>query len=140
MMNFRNLATPLIAALALALPAGAALAEGDEPEYAPFAFTAAQAAGGGANYQRICAECHGAELEGLSAPSLVGDTFSWLYQPVSEFHAYVQELMPPGAGGTLSDAQVATIIAYIGQRNGMEAGPDAMPIDPAELEFVEFAQ
>ncbi|HWJ87759.1 MAG TPA: c-type cytochrome [Pelagibacterium sp.] len=130
-------------ALALGLAtfaAGTASAQDAASDLSPITFTAAQAIGGGANYQRVCAACHGAELEGFSAPQLSGANFSWLDRPVSELHAYTQELMPADAPGSLSDAQVTTIIAFLAQSNGMEAGDVALPTDRAELESMRFGQ
>lgn len=130
----------ILAATVLATFAGASMAQEGESELSPITFTAPQAIGGGANYQRSCASCHGAELEGFSAPQLSGPNFSWLDRPVSQFHDYIQDMMPADAPGTLSDAQVSTIIAYIAQSNGMEAGETALPTDPAELESMRFGQ
>ncbi len=59
---------------------------------------------------------------------------------MSEFHGYIQDLMPADAPGSLSDAQVSTIIAFIAQSNGMQAGDVALPTDPAELETIRFGQ
>lgn len=126
-------------ALLLAFPAGASLAQ-DASDLDAITFTTPQAIGGGANYQRSCASCHGAQLEGFSAPALSGPNFSWLERPVSEFHAYIKDMMPADAPGTLSDAQVSTIIAFIAQNNGMEAGATALTTDPAELESMRFGQ
>lgn len=126
-----------------ALAAGGVIAQdnGDAAaDLAPLEFTAAQAIGGGANYQRSCASCHGTELEGVAGPALSGANFSWLDRPVTEFHDYIQDLMPADAPGSLSDAQVSTIIAYIAQSNGMVAGDVAMPTDPADLEGIAFGQ
>lgn len=120
--------------------AGGVSAQDGASELSPITFTAPQAIGGGANYQRLCAACHGAELEGFSAPQLSGANFSWLDRPVSEFHGYIQDLMPADAPGSLSDAQVSTIIAFIAQSNGMQAGDVALPTDPAELETMRFGQ
>ena len=128
------------AAALLAIPANVSLAQDGESELGAITFTAPQAIGGGANYQRSCASCHGAQLEGFSAPALSGPNFSWLDRPVSEFHAYIQDMMPADAPGTLSDAQVSTIIAFIAQNNGMQAGDTAIPTDPAELESMRFGQ
>ncbi len=123
-------------ALTLSLGGAGALAQ----DLAPLQFTAAQAVGGSANYQRACALCHGAELEGMSAPALASDTFSWLGLPVADLHGYIKELMPADAPGSLSDAQVSTIIAYIAQANGMAPGSVAIAADPAELEGIAFGQ
>lgn len=113
---------------------------GDTAELSPITFTAPQAIGGNGNYQRACASCHGAALEGSAGPALSGASFSWLDRPVADLHAYIQDLMPADAPGSLSDAQVSTIIAFMAQQHGMEAGDQPIPTDPAELESVRFGQ
>src|SRR5699024_3106893 len=103
--------------------------------------TAGQATGGGANYRRTCAACHGNDLEGIAGPALSGASFSSrIDQPVLELHDYIQEQMPPGQSNSLSDAQVSTVIAFLASRNGMSAGAEAMPTDSAELEGIRFGQ
>lgn len=110
-------------------------------ELAPFAFTAGQAVGGKTNYQRLCADCHGNNLEGTAAPALSGANFAhWIDGPAIDLFTFIQDQMPAGAGGTLSDAQVATIMAHLAKENGMEQGTTPMPTDPAELEGVRFGQ
>lgn len=132
--------TALAVAGPLAGQGGDVVAQEAEVELAPLYFTNGQATGGAANYNRSCASCHGTELEGFSAPALSGANFSWLNRPVTEMHTYIQDLMPVDAPGTLSDAQVSTIIAYIARSNGMQPGDQAMPTDPAELEGIGFLQ
>jgi mono/diheme cytochrome c family protein len=131
-----------LGAIALTLTLSTAIQAQDSAagDLAPLQFTAAQAVGGGANFQRACASCHGAELEGMSAPALASETFSWLGLPVADFHGYIKELMPADAPGSLSDAQVSTIIAYIAQANGMAPGSVAMPTNPEDLGGIAFGQ
>lgn len=160
MSIYRNLGGVALAALCLvALPIATSLAQdaeqaeeavqedgeaaaqdGDAAELSPITFTAPQAIGGGGNYARSCASCHGAELEGSAGPALSGDNFSWLDRPVADLHAYIQDLMPADAPGSLSDAQVSTIIAFMAQKQGMEAGDEPISTDPADLESVRFGQ
>jgi len=141
LMKSRHLAFATLAVAVLATGGVVAQDDGDAAaDLAPLEFTAAQAVGGGANYQRSCASCHGTELEGVAGPALSGANFSWRGRPVAEFHGYIQELMPADAPGSLSDAQVSTIIAFIAQHNDMVAGDVAMPTDPADLEGIAFGQ
>lgn len=138
-------AVQALGVIALTLSLGTAILAQDNSggtagDMAPLQFTAAQAVGGGANFQRACASCHGAELEGMSAPALASESFSWLGAPVADFHDYIKELMPADAPGSLSDAQVSTIIAYIAQANGMAPGSVPMPTNPADLEGIAFGQ
>lgn len=121
--------------------AGSAPAEETGSDLAPLTFTSAQAIGGGVNFQRNCAACHGNELEGGAGPSLSGRAFSGrVGQPVLELHNFIQSQMPPGQSNSLSDAQVSTIIAFLASRNGMVAGDEAIPTDSAELEGIMFGQ
>lgn len=110
-------------------------------DLAPFTYMAGQAVGGKSNYQRLCAECHGNNLEGTAAPALTGANFAhWIDAPAAELFAFIQDQMPAGAGGTLSDAQVATIMAHIAKVNGMEASTKSTPTSRAELEGIRFGQ
>lgn len=103
-------------------------------------FSAAQAVGGRLLYQRECATCHGNDLEGGVGPALAGESFSWHDRPVAELHRYIQEFMPVGAPGSLEAAQVTTIIAYLAQSNGLEAGDEPLPIEADQQENIVFAQ
>lgn len=146
MSIYRNLGGAAFAALCLvSLPIATSLGQdaeqgGDATELSPITFTAPQAIGGGGNYARSCASCHGSELEGSAGPALSGQNFSWLDRPVADLHAYIKDLMPADAPGSLSDAQVSTIIAFMAQKQGMEAGDEPISTDPADLATVRFGQ
>lgn len=100
---------------------------GDSPP-----FTAAQATAGAGLYQRQCASCHGAQLEGLHlAPSLVGERFdrAWRGQTVDRLMFHVRR-MPPTVGTAvpaLSDEDATNILAHFLQANGLEPGAAALP-------------
>lgn len=137
----RVLAAGLVLGMGGAAQVATAQAESDYGDLAPMTFTAPQATGGGANYRRLCASCHGHELEGTAGPALSGEAFSYrIGEPVFDLHDFIKNVMPPSAPGTLTDAQVATIIAYIAQGNGMKAGGPALPTNPEELESIAFGQ
>jgi cytochrome c len=90
----------------------------------PNAFTAEEARSGRDSYGSFCTFCHGKNLEGSSGPSLIGKAFKagWSKHSVAELYVFVQHTMPFCAGGSLSDAEYANIIAYILSRNEVEAG------------------
>ncbi|ADO44085.1 c-type cytochrome [Ketogulonicigenium vulgare] len=134
--GFLNAAGSKVAALSLVIFAAPLAAQ----DLQPLPFTKAQSIGGGANYQNLCAACHGAQLEGFAAPPLSGDTFGWLDRPASEYHAYLQATMPANAIGTLTDAQVSTIMAFMAEQNGMTPGDTPIPLTAAELEPFKFGQ
>lgn len=87
-------------------------------------YTAAQAARGVALYGQQCASCHGASLQGVSAPPLQGDLFinGWQSEPLSVLVAKVQKTMPADAPGKLTAQQTADLVAHILNRNGFPAG------------------
>ena len=85
-------------------------------------FTSAQAVAGRASYQRNCASCHGANVDdGNTAPPLRGAAFLGKYagKPAADLFTYVSTKMPPGNPGSLGGAEVAQIIAYVLQQNGI---------------------
>ena len=122
-----------LAAVALALgivaPAEAQPTEGG-------AFLEAQAASGRTAYGRSCASCHGATLRGAAhGPELTGRGFlgNWGPQTAGALYRYVRAEMPPGLGGSLSNAAYLNIVAYLLQENGHAAGPQALTADAGAI-------
>ena len=88
----------------------------------------AQAANGGAAYNRNCAECHQEDMSGsFEAPELAGPNFQnfWGDRPVNELIEMVA-FMPPDAEGTLGEGVYTNIAAYILSRNGIPASEQAL--------------
>jgi alcohol dehydrogenase (cytochrome c) len=88
-------------------------------------FTAAQASQGHAEYSAACASCHHENLSGGGeAPSLAGGNFlkSWGTRSTRELYDYLRAAMPLGKGGSLSDQQYESIVAFLLQANGATAG------------------
>jgi mono/diheme cytochrome c family protein len=103
-----------------------------QPPEAGF-FTEAQARAGVIEYSQHCASCHGADLQGISAPALVGEHFieSWQGRSVAELYAYTYHQMPLGRGGTLSEETYAATVVYMLEQNGFPSGDLALsPNDP----------
>jgi mono/diheme cytochrome c family protein len=95
-----------------------------DPGGAPL--VAAAAAGDGkAVYDKSCAACHGAELQGGGeSPPLKGPPFlaNWKGKTAAELYTFIHQNMPPGAAGSLSDADYRAVTAYILQANGAKEG------------------
>jgi len=92
-------------------------------------FTLAQATLGQKVFAQNCASCHGANLKGVSAPSLIGKTSGIAQQTVVEVYEYVSQQMPMTAPGSLSKAQFLSVVAYILEKNGHK--PSARPLTEA---------
>jgi mono/diheme cytochrome c family protein len=87
-------------------------------------YTAAQAANGAKAYQKTCAGCHGAKLQGGMGPALVGRQF-WLNyagKKASTLWSDVHTTMPMSAPGSVSAKRSVDIVAYLLQKNGVPAG------------------
>ncbi|MXY23176.1 MAG: PQQ-binding-like beta-propeller repeat protein, partial [Acidobacteria bacterium] len=118
------------------LGAGTLLAAARPQDAADGAFTAEQAAAGWSVYARRCGECHGTGLMGLShGPPLRGVDFlnGWAGRTTDELFAYVRDEMPPGLGGSLSDAVYLNLVAYMLDVNGAREGGTALTADAGVL-------
>jgi mono/diheme cytochrome c family protein len=101
------------------------------PQDAPTAaswYTAAQAANGAKAYQKTCAGCHGAKLQGGMGPALVGKQFWLTYggKKVSTLWSAVHTTMPMTAPGSVSARNSTNIMAFLLQQNGVPAGSTAL--------------
>jgi alcohol dehydrogenase (cytochrome c) len=76
-------------------------------------YTPAQVAQGKALYMQSCSSCHGATLEGVSAPALTGASFGRSNLSISQTRTIVTTQMPLNAPGSLKPAQYAAIMAYM---------------------------
>ena len=102
-------------------------------------FTADQATKGKALYQKHCALCHGARLEGEQvSPALTGARFDQMWRgksaSVLSFHLRRMPPEPVDAPGGLGDEVYTNILAFILQTNGLAPGEAALPSDLASLE------
>ena len=92
-------------------------------------YTAAQAASGRAIYERECAVCHQANLQGsFEAPQLAGESFLRFWADLSPADLFVRtrSSMPPGAEGSLTDEEHIDVVAYLLEANGAPAGGTAL--------------
>ena len=103
-------------------------------------YSGAQAARGEAVYQRECAICHGDTLAGELAPPLAGQDFLgiWGTQPLSDLFDKIHNTMPAQDPGTLTNPQVADVMAYILKANTFPAGTTELGSTEAALKPISM--
>lgn len=131
-----TLSAPTLAlglALGLGLWAGATATAG--AANLPTLYTKAQAQAGHAAFEQHCAACHGKNLQGISGPALVGQSFASAANgyTVSAIFDELAQQMPAGAPGSLSKTTYADIMAFILEKNGYPAGRTALTYDAAQM-------
>jgi alcohol dehydrogenase (cytochrome c) len=93
---------------------------------APAGDLAAAAPGDGkAIYDKACAACHGADLQGAGeSPPLKGAPFiaNWKGKKAGDLYTFIHQNMPVGAPGSLSDGDYRAVAAYVLQANGAKEG------------------
>ncbi len=94
-------------------------------------FTSAQATSGAREYSKSCAACHGAALQGVSAPSLKGKTSGIAQQSVAQVYSYMSQQMPLTKPAGLSSSQYLGIMAYILKQNGHPPGSARLTVASA---------
>jgi len=127
--------------MAIALLAGSiAYAEKNAPSGAEAQLASAKQA-----YQRNCAMCHGADLNGGQfGPTLKGAAFlgKWGGVSLGEMRDYIRSSMPPGNTGNLPDGTYDALAALILKENGggayalhgMDLAALALPPAPPAIE------
>ena len=102
-------------------------------------YTAAQARRG-ALRSGLCAPCHGADLEGDTAPPLTGTAFTakWNGKTVGDLFEIIRKDMLNDDPGSLSPRQSADFLAYILLANEIPAGKVELPIETEILNQILF--
>ena len=107
------------ATLCAALPA---LAQATKPAL----YTSEQAQAGADIYVQSCASCHGAQMDGVSAPPLKGQAFGELANAQSltadALFDVISATMPDSDPGSLKPQDYNAVTAYILQQNNYPAG------------------
>jgi S-disulfanyl-L-cysteine oxidoreductase SoxD len=127
-------------AIGLALLAGAIVFASESVSVWDGVYVEAQSARGKALYGEQCADCHGANLKGETAPALAGEAFvnSWNGLSADDVFEYMKRSMPRGAAGSLSREQTADILAYMLTANGFPAGKKDLPSDITALQAIRI--
>lgn len=100
--------------------AGAAGPAGDAPS-----FDRAQVEHGKHLYAEACAKCHGANLEGITAPALIGPSFAPLsnsHLTIGGIYDYMATNMPADRPGKMTDEEYAALMAFLLHSNGYGSG------------------
>lgn len=106
-------------------------------------YTAAQSKKGLDIANASCIVCHGDSLAGSDlAPALLGEDFqaAWRDRNVAELFEKIQVTMPADRAGTLSNQQVADLIAYVLRLNEYPAGDADLATDVAQLTQIRIRQ
>lgn len=97
-------------------------------------YDAAQAARGKVIFAADCVSCHGANLQGVSAPAVAGTDFlktaTKNKYTVSILNTIVTQNMPFNSPASLKPSQYADVMAYLLASNCYPAGKVAFPSDP----------
>jgi hypothetical protein len=126
------LACLLTGYVALALQTGPALGDG--------IYTDQQAMRGQSLYQKRCASCHGANLDGRTGPPLTGDDFlsSWDSHSLLELGNKILKTMPKDDTAPLTPQESADLLAYILQAGRFPSGRAELVLSEAPLKGVTF--
>ena len=76
-------------------------------------YTMQQVARGSEVYATACANCHGANLQGLSAPALTGPGFGHSHLNAGQLRGIVTQSMPLTAPGSLPAEDYAAVMAFM---------------------------
>jgi len=97
-------------------------------------YTKQQVAQGSEVYAKECAVCHGANLQGISAPALTGPGFAHSHLNASQLRGVVTQTMPLTAPGSLTLDEYAAIMAFLLSYDCVQpAGDGQQPFPTTDL-------
>ncbi|WP_321934748.1 MULTISPECIES: c-type cytochrome [unclassified Paraburkholderia] len=86
-------------------------------------------------YSESCAKCHGAQLEGITAPALSGPAFAPTansHLTIGGIYQYMSTNMPADRPGKMTDQEYADLMAYLLYTNGYDAGNTKLTSETAQ--------
>ena len=94
-------------------------------------YSDAQAERGHASYTQFCGSCHGAGLEGISAPALTGDRFleRWREGVLESLYNFIRLGMPPRNGNAMPEHDYLDLVTYLLKMNGYATGGSELTSD-----------
>ena len=97
-------------------------------------YTMRQVAQGRQVYAKACSVCHGANLQGLSAPALTGPSFGRSHLNAAQLRGIVTQSMPLAAPGSLRADDYAAVMAFLLNYDCVPpAGDTAQPFPTTDL-------
>ena len=97
-------------------------------------YTKQQVAQGSDVYGKDCAVCHGANLQGISAPALTGPGFGRSHLNASQLRTVVAQTMPLTAPGSLKPDEYAAVMAFLLSYDCVQsAGDGQQPFPTTDL-------
>jgi alcohol dehydrogenase (cytochrome c) len=97
-------------------------------------YTKQQVAQGSDVYGKDCAVCHGANLQGISAPALTGPGFGRSHLNASQLRTVVTQTMPLTAPGSLKPDEYAAVMAFLLSYDCVQsAGDGQQPFPTTDL-------
>jgi S-disulfanyl-L-cysteine oxidoreductase SoxD len=103
-------------------------------------YSDAQAKRGEAVFGDKCAKCHGADLSGGDAPTLVGSEFggNWDDLSLGDLAERIRVSMPQDNPQSLTRDQVADLLAFILKSNKVPAGQADLPAAADSLKVIKY--
>jgi len=104
-------------------------------------YTADQAQQGKVIYDKQCATCHGATLEGKDQnPPLAGDDFlnNWVGQSLADLDTMMRTTMPATKPGSLTPVETTQLLAYILSANKFPTGETTLPRNLNSLKTIRI--
>lgn len=126
---------------ALVVVAGLALGAQESRTVWDGVYTEEQSKRGEAVYAETCANCHGAELEGMDmSPALAGNTFNsnWNDLTMGDLAERIRISMPSDRPGTMTRAQIADVMAFMLKANKFPAGTAELPQEVPTLKQIRI--
>ena len=138
-MTARTACLVVAGVMLMSLSYAAALANQDKTVWEGV-YTDAQATRGEALWGEKCAKCHGADLSGGDAPSLVGSEFgaNWDDLSLGDLADRLRISMPQDNPQSLSREQTADLIALILKGNKLPAGQADLPAQTENLKMIKY--
>ena len=138
-MSARSVFLTIAATLTIGLSYAVATAQDGKTSW-DGVYTEAQATRGAALWTDQCAKCHGADMTGGDAPSLVGSEFSGDSDDLSvgDLADRLRVSMPQDKPQSLSREQTADVVSAILKANRMPAGTTELPSQSENLKQIKY--
>lgn len=138
-MSARTAWLVIAGVMVMGLSYGAVLANQDKTVWEGV-YTDAQAKRGEALWGDKCAKCHGPDLSGGDAPSLVGSEFSanWDDLSLGDLADRLRISMPQDNPQSLSREQTADLVALILKGNKLPSGQTDLPFQTENLKLIKY--